>query len=152
MNHKEQIINAFKKYQIEYHESDITSLRPDLIQDISHAIEEIESQINEKNFEDYDVLTLMGFKHSTYNGQVYNELWDVITGVANVEFNSSIAESLNLSKTHVELIQYLLCDKELADYGTSPRGCFLTAIGRSLYDLMVFYNQIEAANQIQEEN
>jgi len=39
-------------------------------------------------------------------------------------FVTDIAERTGLSRTHVELYQYMFCSVNWCDYGTSPRGCF----------------------------
>lgn len=144
MNPKEIIIGALNKYQIEFPAEDLDNLDSRLLSDISLGIEEIERQINHNESSDIDTLTLMGFNYSTYNTKVYNELRGVISCIANGEFNSGIAKKLDLTESHVELIQYILCDKGLVDYGTSPRGCWLEDIGRSLFDLMNYYENLVA--------
>lgn len=142
MNPKSVIIRTFNKYQIEFSAEDLDDLDSTLLSDISLGIEEIERQIDNDEYSDIDTLTLMGFNYSSYNSKVYDELRGVISCVANRKFNSEIAKELNLTESHVELIQYILCDKKLVDYGTSPRGCWLEDIGRSLFNLMNHYDDL----------
>ncbi len=40
------------------------------------------------------------------------------------KYNSDIAIELDMSTSHVELIQYILCSADICEYGTSPRGCW----------------------------
>jgi hypothetical protein len=37
---------------------------------------------------------------------------------------TDIAKKLEVSEDFVELVQYILCSKDLFEYGVSPRGCF----------------------------
>lgn len=144
-----KIIEAFNKYHIEFHLSDFDELKPDLIKEIEAGIEEVEDCIQNKDGDNCDLLALLGFHCSTYNGQVYNELMQVITEIYHGQFNSTISFNQKLSPSHVELIQYTLCGRNLADYGTSPRGCWLTPIAKSLFELMQVYDQIIQCQKIE---
>ena len=137
-----QITDTFKKYGIEYSEESFNELGNDLIRDIAYSIEEIEDHFTELLSGDADLMGLLGFHCSTYNGQVYNEILSVVELIADSKFNSEIAKITGLTPSHVELIQYALCGRNLADYGTSPRGCWLTPIGRSLWDFISAYGEI----------
>lgn len=81
----------------------------------------------------------LGIQVYSYNQQVSDELFGVFELLAKAKeareaiYNTEIARQLNLSKSHVELIQYLLCNNDHAEYGTSPRGCWLTDKGLDLY-------------------
>ena len=77
----------------------------------------------------------------SYNSEVTDNIWSVLKFIVENRpaYNTDIAEKLNLSTAHVELIQYLLCNNDNAEYGTSPRGCWMTEKGiivfRKLRDL-----------------
>lgn len=81
----------------------------------------------------------LGIEVYSYNQQVSLELWGVLELLANAKekgesiYNTEIANELRLTPSHVELIQYLLCNNDHAEYGTSPRGCWLTDKGLDLY-------------------
>lgn len=75
----------------------------------------------------------------SYNGKVTSEFWSVLRLMGSSKdldqaiFNTEIAEATGLTESHVELIQYLICNNDHADYGTSPRGCWLTEKGFDVY-------------------
>lgn len=46
-------------------------------------------------------------------------------------FYTEIADKLKITPEFVQLVQYLLCGADLAEYGTSPRGCWLTNKGEA---------------------
>jgi Mn-dependent DtxR family transcriptional regulator len=81
------------------------------------------------------ISTAFGIDVFTYNSEVTDEFWGVLEMVAENRpaYNTDIAKKLNLKESHVELIQYLLCNKDHAEYGTSPRGCWLTPKGEAVY-------------------
>jgi len=89
--------------------------------------------VNE-NFEDTlgEALGIIAF---SYNDTVTQEVWDVLTTISEATIppcSEDIAKSLDLSPTHVELIQYLICNNDNAEYGVSPRCCWLTEKGQKL--------------------
>ena len=66
----------------------------------------------------------LGIQVFSYNDEVTDEVIDVMRAVnSDRRFNTEIAKDLGLKESHVELIQYLLCNNDHAEYGTSPRGC-----------------------------
>ena len=72
----------------------------------------------------------------SYNSAVTNEVWVVLMAIASspeVVCSDQIAAATHMSPTHVELIQYLICNNDYAEYGTSPRCCWLTEKGKKLY-------------------
>lgn len=82
----------------------------------------------------WDALGVLG----GYNSSVDNDIRAVLKSMRpGYIYNDDIAIATGLSRTHVELIQYLLCNAELADYGTSPRGCWLTPEGEKLADKQI---------------
>lgn len=87
---------------------------------------------NESAFNDI-VTEAFGVGVFSYNSEVNDEFFNVMSLVAEGKYNSDIAKTLNLKESHVELIQYLLCNADHADYGTSPRGCWLTEKGMAVY-------------------
>jgi Mn-dependent DtxR family transcriptional regulator len=48
---------------------------------------------------------------------------------------TDIADKLKLQDDFVELIQYIICSLDYAEYGTSPRGCWLTNKGEKMLDI-----------------
>lgn len=48
-------------------------------------------------------------------------------------YYTDVSEILQLNKTHVELILFMLCGAGFAEYGMSPRGCWLTKKGIEWY-------------------
>lgn len=81
----------------------------------------------------------LGIQVYSYNQQVSDDLFGVLELLAKAKeahealYNTDIARQLQLSESHVELIQYLICNNDHAEYGTSPRGCWLTDKGLDLY-------------------
>lgn len=67
-----------------------------------------------------------------YNSEVNNDILKVMCLIQLGKFNTDISQETGMTKAHVELIQYILCSADLADYGTSPRGCWLTKEGKEL--------------------
>jgi hypothetical protein len=72
----------------------------------------------------------------SYNSTVTDEVFGVMKCIAKDRpaYNTAIARAMKLKESHVELIQYLLCNNDHAEYGTSPRGCWLTEKGEKLYE------------------
>lgn len=84
----------------------------------------------------FDNIISQAFKISvfSYNSEVSDDFFNVMDCVEDGCSNSAIAEKLGLSPNYVELIQYLLCNNGHAEYGTSPRGCWLTDKGIEVYE------------------
>ena len=87
--------------------------------------------------EDIDIMWhIFGLNCGGYNGEIDYDIFNVLCFLFehrdNVEVSKyvdNIAKNTGLDPKYVELIQYIICSSELADYGTSPRGCFLTDLG-----------------------
>jgi hypothetical protein len=68
---------------------------------------------------------IFGLQCFSYNTAVDNDVIAVMEQMlTDNRWVTDIAEATGLSATHVELIQYILCSAGLAEYGTSPRGCW----------------------------
>lgn len=95
-----------------------------------------EEQENEFNQIISDALNIDFF---SYNSEVTDQVWGVIRLMGEARekndsiFNTEIAKQLGITEAHAELIQYLVCNNDNADYGTSPRGAWLTDKGFELY-------------------
>ncbi len=74
----------------------------------------------------------LGVQVFSYNSVVTDEFIAVMEKCSEGAFNTDIAKDLALKESHVELIQYILCNNDHAEYGGSPRGCWLTGKGRAL--------------------
>jgi hypothetical protein len=77
-------------------------------------------------------LPVFGY-NSAVSDNIFNILEYLCIGNREDRFVTGLAKRFDLTPEHVELIQYLLCGADLCDYGTSPRGCFITDKGRELY-------------------
>lgn len=84
---------------------------------------------------------LLGENHcasydSAVDLDVLNVLGELYKARKNDEaiFYTKISKNLNMAETHVELIQFILCGADFAEYGTSPRGCWLTDKGIKFYE------------------
>jgi hypothetical protein len=60
-----------------------------------------------------------------YNGAIDHDALGVLRGIAAGKFCDDIATELNLPRQYVELLQSIFCSVGWADYGTSPRGCWI---------------------------
>ena len=69
-----------------------------------------------------------------YNSEVDDDIINVMRVIRDDRpaFYTDIAEKLQMKPPHVELIQYILCSMDFAEYGTSPRGCWLTEKGEKM--------------------
>lgn len=73
----------------------------------------------------------------SYNGEVTEEFWKILCLVCEGEpaFVTDIAKETGLKPSHVELIQYLICNfYDGFDYGSSPRGVWANDEGKKLYE------------------
>ena len=89
-----------------------------------------------------------------YNSEVDEDVINVAKLIRDKRpiFYTDIAKELNLKPTHVELIQYILCSLDFAEYGTSPRGCWLTEKGeKALTQMEEVIEEIEEENQPNED-
>lgn len=80
------------------------------------------------------VSNAFGIGAFSYNSAVQDDFFNVMKRVAAGKYNSEIAKDTEMKESHVELIQYLLCNGDHADYGTSPRGCWLTPKGWEVFE------------------
>lgn len=102
--------------------------------------------MNDEDRQPYEDLlwnTLLGEFHcACYDGGVDLDVLNVVECIANDEkfFCTHIAEKLNLQEHYVQMIQYLICGPELAEYGTSPRGCWLTTKGKDWFEKLKPYH------------
>lgn len=100
----------------------------EVIEDDEHA-----SAIDAVSLLISDALGIVVF---SYNDEVTYQVIEVVLRLAapNEELLccDDIAMHVGIDPTHVELIQYLICDKNLAEYGTSPRCCWLTPKGEEM--------------------
>lgn len=62
---------------------------------------------------------------ASYNGAVEVDILVVLEGLLAGRYNSDISDRSGMTESHVELIQYMLCESNVCDYGTSPRGCWI---------------------------
>jgi len=79
---------------------------------------------------------ILGIPKGTYNSAVDEHIIYVIDRMIPkpyAAFSSDIAKEKGWPEEYVELIKYILCSAELAEYGTSPRGAW---INHDLADLM----------------
>ena len=85
--------------------------------------------LNNKSADISDVVEL---SCGGYNGAVDDDIWAVLKYIEsdNDSFVTNMAKALKLDKNYVELIQYILCGADLCEYGSSPRGCWLTEYGK----------------------
>lgn len=81
----------------------------------------------------------LGIRYLGYNSSINDDIYNVmrLSSIGHrgalSSFSTNIAKRLSISENYVELIKYLLCQEDNADYGTSPRGAWLTPKGKDLY-------------------
>lgn len=73
-----------------------------------------------------------------YNSAVNDDIYNVmrmlyISRRTGPTYYTDTAKTLKLQYDYVELIHYILCTNDHGEYGTSPRGLWLTPKGVSLY-------------------
>lgn len=78
-------------------------------------------------------------KNGGYNSAIDNDIISIMKSIRDDEdkWYQVIAKKLNLREEYVELIQYILCTLDYAEYGTSPRGCWLTDKGNEMLELFI---------------
>jgi len=69
-----------------------------------------------------------------YNSGIIQDILDIVNCIKDGKFLTGISKELKLQENYIELIQYLLCNKDLCEYGTSPRGCWFTDKGKQFYE------------------
>jgi Mn-dependent DtxR family transcriptional regulator len=78
-----------------------------------------------------------------YNSQIDEDIIRVMETIATeYSYVTDIADKLHLQDSYVELIQYIICSLDYAEYGTSPRGCWLTDKGTEM--LKMFQERLKA--------
>ena len=70
----------------------------------------------------------------TYNKELDKDIWLVMEHLNEGLYLTEISSKTQLSEKYIELIQHVLCREYLADYGTSPRGCWLSKKGEIYLD------------------
>ena len=72
----------------------------------------------------------------TYNGEIDSDILDILkeSGGEN-NWYMEVAETLSLDPKYVELILHYLAHLDLVDYGTSPRGAWISEKGRKYLNL-----------------
>ena len=79
---------------------------------------------------------ILGIPNGTYSSAVDEHIIYVIERMIpnpHAAYSSDIAKERGWPEEYVELIKYILCSANLAEYGTSPRGAW---IDHGLADLM----------------
>ncbi len=87
--------------------------------------------------------TLLGERNcATYDGSVDLDVLNVMETLGGVgfAFYTRIAQNFKLNPNYVQLINFILCGADLAEYGTSPRGAWLTKKGEEFYARMKPYH------------
>lgn len=87
------------------------------------------------------VANAFGLRCFSYNDQITEDFWRVLQEIASWDALQKpapctlrIAEKLGLDRNYVELIQYIICNNGMAEYGTSPRCCWLTEKGKATFE------------------
>ncbi|MGE7368314.1 hypothetical protein ACQKKX_04485 [Neorhizobium sp. NPDC001467] len=89
----------------------------------------------------------IGVPFASYNSDIDDDILNVMRGVRDGLFCTDIAEKHGMSRTHVELIQAILCGAELANYGTSPRGSFVNLDSKDIFHrLLGYWERLQAAD------
>jgi hypothetical protein len=90
-----------------------------------------------ETLEDFDHWIHEGAPIFTYNSELDELFWKAILAlnVDEMVYNDELAKILGVDILMTELIQTVLCYKEYCEYGTSPRGCWLTKDCEKLLDL-----------------
>lgn len=103
-------------------------------------------EIEELRQEDRLWNSLLGdFNCATYDGAIDLDVLRVARIIREKRpiFYTEIAKELEIQDRYVQLIQYLLCGVNLAEYGTSPRGCWLTKQGEQwLENFEPYYQEL----------
>lgn len=66
-----------------------------------------------------------------YNSKIDYDALAVLEGIQFKEYCTEIATKTGLPAEYVELLQSIFCSAGWAEYGTSPRGCWLTKSGET---------------------
>jgi hypothetical protein len=84
------------------------------------------SEINEeKPVLEWDFWDEVGLHCAGYSSQIDEDLIKVFLGIRRGWNTREIAQHFTLDGRYVELLQYAFCSIGWADYGTSPRGCYI---------------------------
>ena len=68
----------------------------------------------------------MGHQYFSYSSEVDMDALRVLKGIIEKKYCTDIAKENGMAPAHVEMIQYLFCGANWVDYGTSPRGCWIS--------------------------
>jgi len=79
---------------------------------------------------DMDLWAVLGIECGGYDDQIDQDILKVLN-ILNTKqtYVTDLAKQMEVSATYIELIQYIICSAELAEYGSSPRGCWITEFG-----------------------
>lgn len=81
---------------------------------------------------------LVGCKCGGYNGYLDKLLLDVVADIKKEKESKGIflyGKEDEEKKAKIEIINYMLCSEDMADYGSSPRFPWLTEYGKVVLDL-----------------
>lgn len=80
-----------------------------------------------------------------YNGEVDEDIIKVMSAINELNpqppSTTMISAYLSINRNYIELIQYIICTMDYAEYGTSPRCCWLTDKGKEM--LKLFKERLE---------
>lgn len=76
----------------------------------------------EKN--EFDPWQEWGLDCVSYTSQIDEDVINIMECIKYKMYCSDISIKLNLPEQYIELIQSILCSKDICEYGTSPRGCW----------------------------
>jgi len=100
---------------------------------LSNFIDKVDCFLDSFEYADMDTVVgeIPGLDCFGYCGDINDDILNVIKTLNSEHlFVTELAKKLNLGQKYVELIQYAICHADLADYGGSPRGCWLTPWGK----------------------
>lgn len=88
--------------------------------------------------DDVGLWDVLGISCGDYNTAIDEHILSVMEEINKGPcFVTDLSETLGLDRHYVELIQYLICSAEMGEYGTSPRGCWLTDYGKFILKVLV---------------
>ena len=73
---------------------------------------------------EFDMWEVLHVSCAGYNSKIDEDMIGVLCGIRDKKFSTDIANDLKLPEEYVELLQAIVCSAGLAEYGTSPRGCW----------------------------
>lgn len=75
--------------------------------------------------QEWDFWDDVGLHCAGYSSEIDEDLIKVFLGIRKGWNAREIALNLSMAERYVELLQYTFCSIGWADYGTSPRGCYI---------------------------